>query len=101
MNEETDKINTYLFGSNENNNDGINNYDKFNKKLCKKQIQIITKFIKNWHGLKIPEAAKLPARKNQYREKAQSWLNGRRAMQYSINLYPVMLKKAHKVKANL
>lgn len=90
INEETDKINKKLFGE-------IGS-DIFEAKLSKKHIETITQFIKNWHGLKIAEASKIPKHMKQYKEKARSWLNGRRAMQYSRNFYPVMIQKAHKVK---
>ena len=92
-----DNINEKLFGGLDDNDDEKKCVPpKFDRKLSKQEIRNITEFIHKWDGLKV-DVSKRPKYYQDFKNKAQSWMFGRRAVQYGRNLYPVMLNKAHRV----
>ena len=85
-------INVQLFGlNNEDESDDEedekmhDNIPQFEKKLSKQQMEYITLFIADWNGLKV-EVSNRPKNYEQFKRKAHSWLNGRRATQYGNKL---------------
>ena len=77
----------------------IANEDKFIYELNDNEIKKCTHFITKWNGLKLNHTN--IKTKEEYKEKSKSWLNGRRAKQYSNTLYPIMMYKAQHVNLHI
>ena len=66
----------------------------FEYKPTKKDMDTFLSYIYVWKGLntKLIDQANQPSSFKHYQQKAKNWANGARARQYSLQLYPNMIK---------